>query len=261
MSENVVEDRNVCRLEILTCNIRLLFEIYFRFGTETEIGCSIDLDSIVVGEIGDVSKSSCMDDDALSHFDIRKLNSQSRDWLWFVLNDNDLANELLKYWQDAVDFNGETFVLLFVENSKLSFRGIRTSLLWRRVSILIFDCSDRLEQFNFLKTKLTPVSVNSIKCFCNSRKLKKKNQTKERRTKARNSIEQTFCLLKINTESNRARKRLIIDEIIIISHTDRQNITDWMHFFSISYYLFVLHSQPNFKRPSNFNFCWIEINM
>lgn len=87
--------------------------------------------------IVDCDESISSEGDDVSHLDILKLNSKSSDWLWLVLNDNDLANELLKYWHDAGDLIGDTLVLLFAENSKLSFLGNLTSLFSRRVSILI----------------------------------------------------------------------------------------------------------------------------
>lgn len=61
---------------------------------------------------------------------IRKLTSKSNDWLWFVLNDSDRANELWKYGHGAN-----------VENSNPplldSTFGMRTSLLCKRVSMAI----------------------------------------------------------------------------------------------------------------------------
>lgn len=97
-----------------------MFEVYFRFGiVENGFGVS--------GNNVDGSISS--EGDVLSHLDIRKLNSKSSDWLWLVLKDNDLANELLKYWHGASDLIGDTLVfLLFGENFALSLLGNVTSL-------------------------------------------------------------------------------------------------------------------------------------
>lgn len=111
---------------IFTC--RRLFEVYFRFGI-------VENDFAVAGRtVADTVDESISSDGDVSHLDIRKLSSKSSDWLWLVLNDNDLANELLKYWHDAGDLVGDTWVLVG-ENSELSLFGNCTSPFSRTFSI------------------------------------------------------------------------------------------------------------------------------
>lgn len=108
-----------------------MLEIYFRFGIVVN---GFGVAASTVANIGDVASISS--DGDVSHLDIRKLNSKSSDWLWFVLNDNDLANELLKYWHDAGDLVGDTVIFeLFGEYSELSLLGNLTSFVSRSFSI------------------------------------------------------------------------------------------------------------------------------
>lgn len=151
--ENQIYNCGLIQISIFTC--KRLFEVYFRFGmVENGFG--------VAGNMVDCDGSiSSEGDDDVSHLDIRKLNSKSSDWLWLVLNDRDLANELLKYWHDAGVLIGDTLILLFGENSKLSFLGNLTSVF------SIFFAVPNCLQKKTVQTphKLDVIVVNSNRYF------------------------------------------------------------------------------------------------